>query len=397
MGIVYAALDTRIQRQVAIKELVLNDALDEKEKNGIVRRFYREAQSAGSLSHPNIVTIFEAGAIDNTHYMVMELLKGRSLKTLLEENPRPSLEKILLWTKQICSALTFAHQQGVTHRDIKPANIIIDENDHVKIADFGIARISTATAVTQEGSLLGTILYMSPEQVRGEISLDGRSDIFSLGVVLYEMITGKLPFQGEGVGDTIFKIVSTEPTPPGTFNPELLPYQERAILKALKKNPDERYQIADLLYEGLAHDPGEVQEDAKETIASESIRYCHSCGLALTPDIKFCTRCGTVIWTKDKTDPHSSEDHLNFGDSYLAKGETEKALTEYQKAVTINPKDTVALYCLASTYQKMGMTSSAINVYQQILRMVPHDKKMVEEAEKNIQNLLKESAIGHIE
>ncbi len=397
MGIVYTALDTRIHRQVAIKELVLNEALDEREKNNIIRRFYREAQSAGSLSHPNIVTIYEAGAIDQTHYMVMELLKGRSLKSILEENPRPPLEKILNWTKQLCSALSYAHQQGVTHRDIKPANIIIDEHGLVKIADFGIARISTATAVTQEGSLLGTILYMSPEQVRGEVSLDGRSDIFSLGVVLYEMITSKLPFQGEGVGDTIFKIVSSEPTPPGSFNPELLPFQERAILKSLRKNPDDRYQVADQLYEDLSREPGNEAQAEKETIASEKVRYCHSCGLALTPDIKFCTRCGTVIWTKDKTDPHSSEDHLNFGDSYLARGETEKALTEYQKAVTINPRDTVALYCLASTYQKMGMTSSAINVYQQILRLAPHDKKMVEEAEKNIQNLLKESAIGHIE
>lgn len=395
MGVVYKALDTRIHRYVAIKELILNEAMDEKEKSGVIKRFYREAQSAGSLSHPNIVTIYEAGAIDNTHYMVMELLKGKSLKELLNEKPRPSLDKILLWTKQICSALTYAHRQGVVHRDIKPANIIVDEEDGIKIADFGIARISSATAVTQEGSLLGTILYMSPEQVRGDANLDGRSDIFSLGVVLYEMATKRLPFQGEGIGDTIFKIVGSEPEPPSIYNEVIHPHQEKCLLKALRKNPDERYQIADQLYEDLVHDGSEISD--KETIAGNNIRYCVNCGQALTPEIKFCTRCSTVIWVKDKTDPHSSEDHLNFGDVYVAKGEIEKAVNEYQKAVAINPLDTIALYCLATAYQKMGMTSSAINVYQQILRLNPPDKKLVAEAEGGIQKLKKESAVGHVE
>lgn len=246
MGIVYRAKDIRIDRIVAIKELLINPALV-KAAEEIIARFHREAQTAGSLAHPNIVTIHDFGEDNGKHYIAMEFIEGKNLKEYMEEGyqfPKEQLYDILI---QICEGLQHAHERKVVHRDIKPDNISITTKGTVKITDFGIARMSTSNPMmqmTQDGTMLGTLGYISPEQLQNSSAVDHRADIFSLGAMMYELYTHKLPFDGGNLGATILKIVSEDPTPPSRLNPDLDPGMEKVIMKALQKLPDYRYQTA---------------------------------------------------------------------------------------------------------------------------------------------------------
>lgn len=238
MGIVYKAKDPLIDRSVALKTISLNLAPDDKEE--YERRFYQEAKAAGSLNHHNIVTIYDVGKSGDIAYIAMEFLEGRELRKVLDEKPCLPVDQVLDIVIQVAQGLAYAHEHGIVHRDVKPSNIMCVRDGHVKITDFGIARMSSASVRTQTGIVLGSPKYMSPEQVLGK-SIDSRSDIFSLGVMLYEMLTGYVPFQGSSINAIMYQTVNALPPPPSELNPAVPVMLDFIVTKALAKSPDERY------------------------------------------------------------------------------------------------------------------------------------------------------------
>lgn len=241
MGTVYQAHDPLIERTVAIKTVACH-GLSREEAEAFEQRFYREAKSAGRLNHPNIVTIHDVGRSDDLAYIAMEFLTGRSLRELLDSGVVLPLERIAEIAAQIADGLAFAHANDVVHRDIKPANIMVLDNDTVKIADFGVALLPSGSH-TVEGTAFGSPKYMSPEQVTGQ-KADGRSDIFSLGAVLYEMLAGCPPFSGDDLNAVLYQVLNGAPPLPSSFRPGLPRGFDRIVARALAKNPDKRYQNA---------------------------------------------------------------------------------------------------------------------------------------------------------
>jgi serine/threonine protein kinase len=238
MGVVYCARDPLLDRTVAIKTVNMELAQDEMAE--YEARFYQEAKAAGGLNHPNIVIIYDIGKSEKIAYMAMELLQGKELKTLLSAGkalPAPFAVDV---AAQMAEGLAYAHEHGIVHRDIKPANIMIVRGELVKITDFGIARMRTANVQTQVGIVLGSPRYMSPEQVAGKRA-EPRSDLFSVGVILYEMVTGKPPFNGEDVTSVMFQILNFVPPPPSSVNPEVPEMLDFIIAKAIAKAPADRY------------------------------------------------------------------------------------------------------------------------------------------------------------
>ena len=242
MGVVYKARDPRIDRFVAVKTVSLLGASPE-EALEYRDRFFQEAQAVGRLVHPGIVTVFDAGEEPETRtpYIVMEYIDGVALSTLLSNNAgKLPVDRSLQLTEELAEALDCAHGQGVVHRDIKPANILVTNTGHAKITDFGIAKLNLAH-LTLPGHVLGTPAYMSPEQLNGE-PLDGRSDLFSLGVILYSMVSGYRPFQGNSVTTVCFKLANHDPLPPTALDPELPHGVDAIIMRAMAKDPAQRYQ-----------------------------------------------------------------------------------------------------------------------------------------------------------
>lgn len=240
MGVVYKAIDPLIGRTVAIKTIKFDLSTDD--SASFEERFYREAKSAGRLNHPNIVTIYDVGKSDNIAYIAMEFLEGQLLKEILDVHTALSIDKIVDIAVQIADGLAYAHKNGIVHRDIKPANIMLVHGDRVKITDFGIARMSTSSG-TLAGTVMGSPRYMAPEQVVGK-AVDGRSDLFALGVVLYELLTGESPFDGDNINTTMYRIVNEVPSPPRTLNPRIPEVFDYIVTKSLAKQPEDRYQSA---------------------------------------------------------------------------------------------------------------------------------------------------------
>lgn len=262
MGVVYKAVDPEIGRLVGIKMMtsaVINDP-------DLLKRFYREAQSAGKLQHPNIITIYDLGVHDATPYLVMEFLEGESLDATIKSRRNMSLEDKLNIAIQVCNALAYAHERSVVHRDIKPANVMLLKDGTVKIVDFGIARMG-GDKVTRTGQVMGSIQYMSPEQINGA-HVDQRTDIFSAGVLLYQLLTSVLPFEGKDTGDTLLKIIHGAPPPLSQFLQQYPPELETIVLRALAKDPEERYQSGTELALDLSH----VQDELKRERMSEYLQ-----------------------------------------------------------------------------------------------------------------------------
>jgi serine/threonine protein kinase len=241
MGVVYKARDPKIDRFVAVKTVSLA-AHNPEEQKEYRERFFREAQAAGRLLHPGIVTIFDVGedADSDGPYLVMEYVAGVSLNSMLVEGAPIPLESALRLTQQIAEALDCAHAQGIVHRDIKPANILVTAGGQAKITDFGVAKLNL-TSLTIPGRVFGTPAYMSPEQLEGG-TVDGRADIFALGVILYSMVTGYRPFQGSSVMTVCFKVANREPLAATLLHPELPRELDAVIARAIAKNPADRYQ-----------------------------------------------------------------------------------------------------------------------------------------------------------
>jgi len=247
MALVFRATDLQLGREVAVKILRGQFGADDE----FVRRFRREAQNAASLSHPNIVQTFDVGEDGDTHYIVMELVTGKTLKALIQEQgPLPVAEAARIGIA-IADALAHAHAQRIVHRDIKPHNILLGQDGRVKVADFGIARAVTTDTVTRTGAMMGSAHYFSPEQADGQPAGE-KSDLYSLGVVLYEMVTGTLPFQGESPITVALKHLRERVQPPSQLNPEVPAEMDEIILRAMEKEPDDRFDSAVQMRDALA-------------------------------------------------------------------------------------------------------------------------------------------------
>lgn len=269
MGQVYLARDTQLRRNVALKLLAPNLTRDPR----VVRRFVQEAQAASALNHPNILTLYDFGEVEGVYYIASEYVEGETLRQRIHKE-KLGVAEVADISTQVASALVAAHERGIVHRDIKPANLMVRNDGIVKLLDFGIAKLSdeagsrpgadTVLSVSDVGAVMGTVRYMSPEQARGQV-VDGRSDLFSLGVVMYEMLTGQAPFQGETTSDVIAEILKSEPVALTTAVPGLSPQFEAIVERAIRKNRDERYQsAADMLHD--------LQEFRKETEFQQKLK-----------------------------------------------------------------------------------------------------------------------------
>ncbi len=245
MANVYLAEDQELGRRVAIK--ILNDRHANDDQ--FVERFRREAKNAAGLSHPNIVSIYDRGEAEGTYYIAMEFLDGRSLKELIVGRGPAPVNVAIDYTRKILDALRFAHRNGIVHRDIKPHNVIVDAEGRVKVTDFGIARAGTSQ-MTEVGSIIGTAQYLSPEQAKGA-PVDQTSDLYSVGIVLYELLTGKVPFSGDSPVEIAMKHISAVPEPPSAHRPDVPEDLDLIVLRALGKTPEERYPSAEAMDEDL--------------------------------------------------------------------------------------------------------------------------------------------------
>ncbi len=279
MGVVYRAIDTRLGRPVALKTMsptVLGNP-------EVLKRFYREAQAAGQLHHPNIVTIYDIDEADGIPFIAMELLEGEDLEKIVAERRDLPLHRRLDIIVQTCRGLHYAHEHGVVHRDMKPGNIVVQPKGLVKIVDFGIARVG-ATTLTRTGAVMGTVMYMSPEQIRGQ-QVDARSDIFAVGVILYELLTFRSPFPGDDIPAILFKIVHEPPEPVSLHLPHCPADLEMIVLRALEKERDQRYQTADemaielqSLSDSLRHDMvGVYLKQGERAIQEQKLTIAQEC------------------------------------------------------------------------------------------------------------------------
>jgi len=250
MGVVYRAIDPVIGRNVAVKTIRLTEEGTGLTRPELLSRFQTEARAAGLLTHPNIVVVYDAGEEDGLYYITMELVVGQSMQAVFDSGEAFPVPRILRILEQTCSALQFAHERNIVHRDIKPANLMLTADDTVKVTDFGTAKILQFGTVQQTTHVMGTPSYMSPEQVKGR-PVDGRTDIFSLGVVLYEMLTGEKPFPGQSITTVIYKIVNEEPIPPRQLNPSIHPGLNEIVMRSLAKDPEVRYQSCREMLEDL--------------------------------------------------------------------------------------------------------------------------------------------------
>jgi eukaryotic-like serine/threonine-protein kinase len=239
MAEVYEGRDRLLARRVAIKVLLGELGQDP----SFLARFKREAQAAASLSHPNVVAVYDTGVQDSTHFIVMEYVEGRTLRDLLRIGGPPPPERAALIAADVCNALAAAHARGLIHRDVKPANVMLTPDGTVKVMDFGIARATSSDTITQTHAVIGTAQYISPEQVEGR-EVDARGDLYSVGCLLYEMLTGRVPFAGESPVAIAYRHVREDPVPPRRINPRIPPALEAITLRAMAKHPANRYQTA---------------------------------------------------------------------------------------------------------------------------------------------------------
>src|SRR2546430_5020709 len=261
MGVVYKAMDNLIERLVAIKMMTGGFA----ENPDLLKRFYREAKSTGMLQHPNIVIVYELGDHEGSPYLVMEYLEGEPLDKIIAARRDVSMVEKLGYMIQCCSGLGYAHQRGIVHRDIKPANLMVLKDGNCKLVDFGIARIGD-NSMTRTGQVVGTISYMSPEQINAQV-VDGRADIFSCGVMLYELLTGVVPFDGKDTASTLLKIIHEPPPPLKNFLDNYPADLEDVIKRALAKDREDRYATAD----DFAFDLSRVQEQLTRLMVSDYV------------------------------------------------------------------------------------------------------------------------------
>src|ERR1700676_752847 len=354
MGIVYRAQDPAIGRTVAIKMLKNRDAGNTQDV--FDRFFLREMKSTGNLHHKNIVTVYDAGEHEGNPYLVMEYLEGEPVSKLISERrPMPLLDKLDLGI-QVCDGLQYAHDRNVIHRDIKPANVILLADRTVKIVDFGVARVAgSETSLAQTGQLVGSLSYMSPEQINS-LPLDGRSDIFSTGVMLFELLTGEVPFRGSDPSSTFVKILREEAAPLSKFLPDVPPALQAVMNRALAKNAQERYQSA----EEFGFDLLGLQKDLKASTAADCLKRAEAAmqrgdldrGRVLLQDVirldrhnEKANRLLRELRAQTQTQQRSGQviQIRSQAQVALAGGQYEEALACADQALRLNPDDTESI------------------------------------------------------
>ena len=324
MGVVYEGLDPRLNRTVAVKTILVGE-LDPATAQEYSMRFAREAQAVARLNHPNIVQVYDFGEEGEIAYIVMEYIRGKELKAAFDTGERFTLRESTRLMTELLDAIDFAHNEGVVHRDIKPANVMVDHEGHVKLADFGVARISDPDrqGATQVGTMVGTPAYMSPEQVQG-LKIDRRTDIFSAGVVFYQFLTGQRPFQGGGAFSVAKRIVQDDPPAPSLIIDSISPEYDEIVSRALAKDPDKRFQSAGEFAEALQRAaeglPAEVPEDDSTQMLREGDfphadpAPAHPSPAAFVPDAQG-TEVELEFWRaiKDTDDPEELDLYIeNF-------------------------------------------------------------------------------------
>jgi serine/threonine protein kinase len=259
MGLVYEARDPNLNRRVAIKTIKVEN-LSEEAAAEYEARFKTEAHSAARLQHPNIVSVYDSDRHGDMAFLVMEFIQGEDLKHHLDAGKRFSLEQSLAMMRELLSALEYAHRQSIVHRDVKPANLLIEADGRVKLTDFGVARIQDSGEVTRtQGSMVGTLKYMSPEQVQGQ-PIDARADLFAVGIVLYQLLTGKRPFDGDTDFAIIQQIVNHTPAAPSSVNTMLPPAIDAVLVRALAKKRDQRFASAQEFAQALQEASGQAAD-----------------------------------------------------------------------------------------------------------------------------------------
>ena len=396
MGIVYRGRDPKIDRDVAIKTIQLEAVAHGLDHRTLLQRFTLEAQTAGRLSHANIATIYDVGEENGVTFFAMEYVEGHTLEDYLRENPVPRFDETLALLSQVAAGIDAAHEEGVIHRDIKPANILIRGDGQVKITDFGIARFST-TELTQTGTTLGTPSYMSPEQLSGE-ELDGRTDLYALGVIAFRMLTGEKPFQSEEVATLICKIMNGDMGDPLRINP-LLPQPCRKVLsKALATNRNKRYESGREFVAALKKvllDPVEMRRLMELTRRQQPSGWWQrwSPWIAGALGIVAIAAIGASLMHHDdlqvvafeefegkSLDDHQKETlmHLARGESLISEGRRQEAMAEFDAAWEISP-DTVRMRKAAYVQLLLRMAEDtaprdpgvAAQYYSRILALSP--------------------------
>jgi len=305
MGVVYKATDPVLGRPVAIK--TINMALERDGIENYEARFYQEARAAGGLSHPNIITIYDVGKNGDIAYMAMEFVEGVELRELLTHGRPLPVSQAISIAAQVCEGLAYAHERGIVHRDIKPPNIMVAPSGGVKIADFGIARMRASESLTQTGMMLGSPKYMSPEHVLGKRA-DQRGDIFSLGIILYEMLTGVAPFSGENVTALMYQIVNLAPPAPSVRNPEVPELLDYIVAKMLAKSLDERYQSAAELAFDLRESERQLAGLGNHTIQRELFSTGHGArSMTYAPDVSGNTIAHAHTFDRTRVDDQATQ------------------------------------------------------------------------------------------
>jgi serine/threonine-protein kinase len=329
MGVVYRARDRTLGRTVALK--MLSQDLDGEDE--LHRRFRREVEAIGRLSHPNIVTVYDMGESEGHLYMAMELLEGEDLRAMIERQADLSLLDRLRILIDICRGLGYAHSKGVVHRDVKPANIVVTTGGSVKILDFGLARLGTGGSITRRGVILGTPDYMSPEQATGK-TVDPRSDVFSAGAVFYEFLTLEKPFKGRTLHSVLYQILSHTPTPMLSLNPDLPSRLAVIVNRMMKKAPEQRPQTMEEVVEAL------------QAVEAAQRRYGNRAG---------ALRRGRPVAAPLSEDVRARiREHVKQGRAHFDAGRFPEALGEMRQALKLDPSCEEAAEVLWRSQQKVG-------------------------------------------
>ncbi|MGE0452314.1 MAG: protein kinase [Vicinamibacteria bacterium] len=316
MGVVYRARDAALGRVVALKMLSTEVGADREQR----QRFLREAEAVGRLNHPNIVQVFDLGEREGHLYMAMELLEGEDLRALIDRQAElPLLERVSI-LESICQGLGYAHSKGVVHRDVKPANILVTREGRVKILDFGLARVAERQTITRRGVILGTPDYMSPEQAMGK-SVDPRSDMFSAGGVFFEFLTGQKPFKGKTLHSVLYQIISEEPEPLLTLNPDVPARLAAVVHRMLRKPPEKRYSCMEDVERDLA-------------LIGGALRRSHSRSAVPPRALAPPTPSGPSEEVRAR-----AREHVSRGRQHFDTGQFARALFEVKEALALDPSN----------------------------------------------------------
>lgn len=411
MGKVYKAYDKKIEEKIAIKLIRPEIALDKK----ILERFSNELKVARKIAHKNVCRMFDLGEAERNHFITMEYVSGEDLRSLMTRIGKFTIEKTVSIAKQICEGLAEAHESGIVHRDLKPQNIMIDNKGNVRIMDFGIARSLYSKRITRTGVSVGTPLYMSPEQA-DSIGIDQRSDIYSFGIILYEMLTGQVPFEGDTPTSIAFKHKYEKPKNPKELNPNIPEVFNNLVLKCIEKDPNTRYQSAEEVLLELDRIESAKQREKgpnrKKSITWSFLSISALIVIAVviwqaiirptppTPTIEEYFSTAKNHWDNKQyaealncynaildLDPENFDAYLNIAHVLKDQGKIDEAIPAYEKIVSLNPDEPQSYKNLGEIYYQREEYSDSLKYYKDYFSRAPPDSSDLDETEEMIMKL----------